>query len=65
MILPRKCFDWEYPQDERAYVKTGKVVVHTDQGAVEIQAGDIVLFPKGLRCRWEVKQTIKKVYRFE
>ncbi|MBN1594479.1 cupin domain-containing protein [candidate division FCPU426 bacterium] len=58
-------FDWEYSQDERAYVKEGRVVVHAKEGDVEIQGGDIVLFPKGLKCHWKVKETIRKVYRFE
>jgi len=58
-------FDWEYSQNERAYVKEGYVIVHTGQGEVTITAGDLVLFPKGLRCRWEIKETVRKVYRFE
>ncbi len=58
-------FDWEYSADERAYVKTGRVLVHTADGAVEIKAGDLVLFPKGLQCSWEVIEPIRKVYRFE
>jgi uncharacterized cupin superfamily protein len=57
-------FDWEYDMDETAYVKEGKVTVETDEGAVDIKAGDIVTFPKGLKCTWIVHETIRKVYSF-
>ena len=33
-------FDWEYSQDERAYVKAGHVIVHTDEGDVEVREGE-------------------------
>ena len=58
-------FDWQYSADERAYVLEGKVKVKTAEGEVEINKGDIVLFPKGLKCTWTVIDRIKKVYRFE
>jgi len=59
-------FDWEYDEDERCYIQKGKVVVTTAQGErAEIEQGDIVLFPKGLKCRWRVLEPIEKVYRFE
>lgn len=58
-------FDWEYDTDERAYVLEGKVKVKTPTGEVEINKGDLVLFPKGLKCTWNVVEKIRKVYRFE
>jgi hypothetical protein len=59
-------FDWEYQEDERCYILEGKVIVTTAEGdRVEIQQGDLVLFPKGLKCHWKVVQPIRKVYRFE
>ncbi|MFH1776429.1 MAG: cupin domain-containing protein [Candidatus Omnitrophota bacterium] len=58
-------FDWEYASDERAYVLEGKVKVKTQAGEVEINKGDMVLFPKGLKCTWNVIDKIRKVYRFE
>ena len=57
-------FDWEYETDETAYVYEGKVKVKTDKEEVEINAGDLVFFPKGLRCSWNVLEKIRKVYRF-
>ena len=61
---PPTAFDWEYPEEETAYVFEGRVKVKTEWEEVEIKAGDLVVFPKGLKCRWEVHQTIRKVYRF-
>ena len=59
-------FDWEYDSDERCFIQEGKVVVTTDSGErVEINKGDLVLFPKGLKCRWQVVEPVRKVYRFE
>ena len=56
-------FDWKYPFDETAYVKKGKVIVTEEGGeAVEIKAGDLVFFPKGMKCKWKVIERIEKVY---
>ena len=59
-------FDWEYNADERCFIQEGKVIVTTDSGEkVEINKGDLVLFPQGLKCRWRVVEPIQKLYRFE
>jgi len=57
-------FDWEYSADETAYVLAGKVQVKMAGGEVEINKGDLVTFPKGLKCTWNVIEPIKKVYTF-
>lgn len=57
-------FDWEYDTDETAYVLDGKVKVNTPSGEVEINKGDLVTFPKGLKCTWNVIEKIRKVYTF-
>ena len=57
-------FDWEYDLDETAYVLQGRVKVHTDEGTVEVGRGDLVTFPRGMKCRWEVLEPIRKVFRF-
>ena len=57
-------FDWQYHDKETAYVFKGKVVVTTDDGRkVEIGKGDLVIFPKGLKCHWKVIERIEKVYK--
>ena len=58
-------FDWQYSSTEVAYVFEGKVNVKTDAGEVEINKGDLVTFPKGLKCTWNVIEKINKVYTFK
>ena len=58
-------FDWQYSNTEVAYVYEGKVKVKTDNDEVEINKGDLVIFPKGLKCKWQVLEKIRKVYKFE
>ena len=58
-------FDWQYSDREVAYVYEGKVRVRTADGQVEINKGDLVTFPKGLACTWQVLEKIRKVYKFE
>jgi len=58
-------FDWQYSDTEVAYVYEGKVKVKTDNDEVEINKGDLVTFPKGLKCTWDVLEKIIKVYKFE
>lgn len=58
-------FDWQYDCNESAYVLEGKVKVKTLEEEVEIKKGDLVHFPKGLKCTWIVSEKIKKVYTFK
>ncbi len=59
-------FDWHYDQKEICFFLEGKVVVETeDSKKVEIGKGDLVIFPKGLSCNWQVKQGVRKHYKFE
>lgn len=59
-------FDWEYASNETAYVKAGRVHVLTEHGQeVEFGQGDLVIFPKGLKCTWTVLEPIRKVFTFD
>ena len=58
-------FDWSYDTDEVCYILEGKVKVKTPEEEVEINKGDLVTFPKGLSCTWQVIKPIKKVYTFK
>jgi len=58
-------FDWTYDSTETSYVIEGEVVVTPTGGSpVEIRAGDLVTFPEGMSCVWDVKKAIKKHYSF-
>lgn len=59
-------FDWEYSSTEKAYVLSGKARVTDENGDnVEFGSGDLVTFPSGTRCHWQVIEAISKVYTFE
>ena len=60
----RSTFEWTYDDVETCYVLDGEVTVVTAQGRVTIHAGELVTFPKGLVCTWQVTQPVRKHYRF-
>lgn len=58
-------FPWTYSDQEVAYVLEGEVVVTPKGGdPVKFGKGDLVTFPAGMACTWEVKQPLRKHYRF-
>ncbi|CAL9136950.1 unnamed protein product [Musa acuminata var. zebrina] len=61
-------FPWKYVAKETCYLLQGKVKVfpegHGDE-FVEIQAGDLVEFPEGMSCTWDVSVTVDKHYYFD
>ena len=58
-------FDWTYDEKETCLLLEGQVTV-TPKGEqpVKFSAGDLVTFPAGMDCRWEVHQAVRKYYRF-
>ncbi len=57
-------FDWEYNEQETAYVFEGDVIVTSGEESAYIKENMLVSFPKGMKCTWEVRKTIKKAYTF-
>jgi len=57
-------FPWEYNMQETCLILEGKAIIQTPEGNVEFGAGDYVVFPKGLKCTWEIEQKIRKHYNF-
>lgn len=58
-------FDWSYDTNETCYLLEGKVRVEPKGGeAVEFGAGDLVTFPKGLECVWQISKKVRKHYKF-
>ncbi|MDD5194605.1 MAG: cupin domain-containing protein [Candidatus Omnitrophica bacterium] len=58
-------FDWYYDNEERCYFIEGEVEVETDDAKqVAINKGDYVIFPKGLKCTWNIKKRVRKHYKF-
>ncbi|KAJ1271185.1 hypothetical protein BS78_06G109600 [Paspalum vaginatum] len=62
-------FPWTYSAKETCYLLQGKVKVypegHGEDDFVEIAAGDLVVFPKGMSCTWDVAEAVDKHYNFE
>jgi len=59
-------FDWEYDSIEECYFLEGEVALETSDGnKVNFGKGDFVTFPSGLVCVWDIKQPVKKHYRFK
>jgi len=58
-------FAWSYSEPETCYFVEGEVVVTPDGGeAVTVGKGDLVTFPAGMSCTWDVRQPVKKHYTF-
>ncbi len=58
-------FPWTYDADEVCYILEGEVTVTPDDGEpVTIRAGDLVRFPAGMSCTWDITQPIRKHYDF-
>jgi len=59
-------FPWTYDSKEICYLLEGEVVVTPDGGSsVSIKADDLVIFPAGMSCRWNVLQAVRKHYQFD
>jgi len=58
-------FPWTYDTGETCYFLEGDVVVTPDDGEpVRVGKGDLVTFPRGMSCTWDVREPVKKHYRF-
>ena len=57
-------FDWEYSEQESCLLLEGEVEVASDNETVKFGAGDFVVFPKGLKCKWKITSPVRKHYSF-
>lgn len=58
-------FPWTYDERETCYLLEGEVVVTPDGGEpVRFGKGDLVTFPAGMSCTWDIRQPVRKHYRF-
>jgi uncharacterized cupin superfamily protein len=59
-------FPWTYDSQESCYFLEGEVVVTPDGGKpVQVGKGDLVIFPKGMSCTWDIRKPVRKHYLFE
>ncbi len=58
-------FPWSYDDKETCYLLEGDVTVTPEGGQpVRFGAGDLVTFPHGMSCVWEIRLAVRKHYRF-
>lgn len=58
-------FPWVYDMSETCYLLEGSVTVTTGDGSsVSFGKGDLVVFPEGLSCTWQIHSPIRKHYSF-
>lgn len=56
-------FDWSYSGKETCYILEGTAEVTPEEGdTVQFGAGDLVIFPDGMDCVWDIKSPIRKHY---
>ena len=58
-------FPWHYDEKETCYILEGKVTVTPKGGEpISFSKGDLVTFPKGMDCTWDIKEIVRKHYNF-
>lgn len=58
-------FSWTYDEQETCYFLEGDVIVTPDKGIpVQMGKGDLVTFPAGMSCTWEIREAVRKHYCF-
>lgn len=56
-------FPWTYDRQETCYVLRGRFIVTPDGGdPQEFKRGDLITFPKGLSCTWDIVEAVEKHY---
>ncbi len=59
-------FPWHYDAAETCYLLEGDVRVTPEGGEpVQFGAGDLVTFPAGMSCTWEIRRPVRKHYTFD
>ena len=59
-------FPWSYDSTETCYFLEGEVIVTPEGGEpVQIGKGDLVTFPVGMTCTWDIRRPVKKYYQFD
>ena len=59
-----KTFPYHYDETETCLILEGEVTVTSSDQRVSFGPGDLVIFPQGLDCTWDVKKPVRKHYKF-
>ena len=58
-------FTWHYDKTETCYILRGHFIVTPDGGEPEeFKRGDLITFPAGMSCTWEILKDVEKHYTF-
>jgi len=57
-------FPYSYDQQEMCLILEGDVEVTHKDGSAKFGPGDLVIFPEGLSCNWNIKKAVRKHYKF-
>ena len=58
-------FPWTYQQTETCYILRGRFTVTPDGGEPqEFRRGDLITFPAGMTCTWDIHEDVEKHYDF-
>lgn len=59
-------FDWEYSQQETCYILRGEFTVTPEEGEPQqFKRGDLITFPQGMKCTWEITSDVEKHFDYE
>ncbi len=59
-------FPWVYNQQETCYILRGRFTVTPDGGEPqEFKRGDLITFPAGMSCTWDIQEDVEKYYDFQ
>jgi uncharacterized protein len=59
-------FPWVFHEQEIAWILEGECVITPENGTpVTFGKDDLVTFPAGLKCTWEVRQPLHKHYHLD
>ena len=59
-------FPWTYQQQETCYVLRGRFTVTPAGGEPQtFGRGDLITFPQGMQCTWEIAEAVEKHYDFQ
>ncbi len=57
-------FTWHYNEKEICLIIQGEANIQSEAGEIYIiKSGDLVEFPEGISCEWQITKPIKKHYR--
>ena len=57
-------FEWGYAETETSLILEGEAMVEALGKEYYFKAGDWVVLPKGLACRWHIRQAVRKHHTF-